>query len=304
MNRSSLKLQAILQPAPAVQTARVSRAVSATPMVARISYEPDEELNATADADAVISNRTLTTNTKMSGRKEKYPWRLRGDRSVSGQAVYFKEFPTKDPKTGKMRMTKAYAVEENGRPVKTTLFFINTGMYPNVREKRPGRLRATVGNRAYHLGGAPKAEYLKARKMFLAAETPKERRADRRTQERLVYTAAEYIPKVNDFPGLDEAVGRKRWSSKAMDYVAPKARTISEYQRAVMKWARTGKVGAKPQRVGPEPAYLIKKRQRELARAARIVDAQPSRKRGRDDDGEVYDPEIFRGNLPGLKRQF
>lgn len=237
-------------------------------------------------------------------RRGKYipkPWTLTNEKSVLGEQVWAKTGK------GKNGPTLIMGVPGEGGVIKrVSARYVYTGQHP---PKGPSRRKSTRMSRPHHVGGATRKEFALARKKFLAAETPGQRRGDRKTTETLVYNADEYNPKVNDFPGIDEAGWnqRARWNSKSGDYVVPKKRVVGEYQRSIMAWNRAKRMAkkyglpepSKPARVGPAPQKYIRKADRIAVASAAgpmLVD-RPSMKRGfsNDDDNDTYDPTDFRG---------
>jgi len=269
-------------------------------------WEPIDEYG-----NVISNNRTTKRKQRMSGK----PWIKTSQTSVNGEQIWAK---TAKGKKGPVLMLGVPS-DVPGEIKRVSLKYLETGVHP-VRKPRQGR--AKVGARPLHLEGGTRREYLLARKKFLAAESPAQRRKDRKTTETLVYTADAYDPMVNDFPGLDEYGyrSRARWNSKAKDYIArappggKSGRKIDpqSYQGQVMAWNRAKRMAKKhglpeppkPVRRGPLPAYLLKK-QKKLGAAtgvslssgqlAAIMDlgSIAGAKRGIDDDGE-YDPSMFK----------
>lgn len=247
----------------------------------------------------------------MSGK----PWIKTSQTSINGEQIW--------AKTGKAAPGKKPVLmlgvpsDVPGEIKRVSLKYLETGVHP-IRKQRLGR--AKVGARPLHFEGGTRREYLLARKKFLAAESPVQRRKDRKTTETLVYTADAYDPMVNDFPGIDEYGyrSRARWNSKAKDYIgrAPpggkSGRKIDpqSYQGQVMAWNRAKRMAKKhglpeppkPVRSGPLPAYLLKKQKKlgaatgvsvSSAQLAMAVDAASRKRRNEEDDGN-YNPEDFR----------
>lgn len=204
----------------------------------------DEEFNNLRRADnsaVAISNLQANTQHKMP----KQQWMPTDRVAPNGAAVFAKIIRTKAG-----REITRFGIQ-SGDGIKTvSKKFLETGTHPRRRSK--GAKAQGGGHlpnaRAYVLGGPTRRNYLEGVRKFRAQETPKERRADRRRTDPLVFDSADYNPKENDMVGIDDKDWNKHpvWNAKAGGYMG---RTKREPSKAFLDYAKarkgTGK-GRKP----------------------------------------------------------